>query len=273
MVGAGPYTPSSPSKMSTRLRTCALLSCSAWLHFAACGLVGVATAYAYVWIAQVRRPCNLLAWLQCFFPPAVGIGFPRSGAHASCCAEAAAFLPLPPAPRRSTTLTTTMNLSSRSQRRPKQDTPQQSSLVRRPLRQGICQLHLPAMGVARCAAAEGGFCGQCGGGWNSLPDGSLRPCPHCSPGLPAILSPGLGVGLEATALPVLVMSCALISSYWLGNTSGERWAEGAGWHCGMQPPPQATRHECMVQCRSSRHPWEAFPSKADSTPTLLASQA
>jgi hypothetical protein len=26
---------------------------NAWLHFAACGLVGVGTAYAYVWIAQV----------------------------------------------------------------------------------------------------------------------------------------------------------------------------------------------------------------------------
>lgn len=26
---------------------------SAWLHFAACGLVGIVTAYAYVWIAQV----------------------------------------------------------------------------------------------------------------------------------------------------------------------------------------------------------------------------
>ena len=25
----------------------------AWLHFAACGLVGIVTAYAYVWIAQV----------------------------------------------------------------------------------------------------------------------------------------------------------------------------------------------------------------------------
>ncbi len=32
---------------------------------------------------------------------------------------------------------------------------------------------------------------------------------------------GVGVGLEATALPVLAMSVALISSYWLGNTSGE----------------------------------------------------
>ncbi|EFN56974.1 hypothetical protein CHLNCDRAFT_143568 [Chlorella variabilis] len=31
---------------------------------------------------------------------------------------------------------------------------------------------------------------------------------------------GLGVGLEATALPVLVMSFALIASYWLGNSSG-----------------------------------------------------
>lgn len=28
------------------------------------------------------------------------------------------------------------------------------------------------------------------------------------------------MGLEATALPVLVMSCALIASYWLGNSSG-----------------------------------------------------
>lgn len=26
---------------------------SAWLHFAGCGLIGMATAYAYVWIAQV----------------------------------------------------------------------------------------------------------------------------------------------------------------------------------------------------------------------------
>jgi H(+)-translocating pyrophosphatase len=31
---------------------------------------------------------------------------------------------------------------------------------------------------------------------------------------------GMGVGLEATGLPVLVMSVALVSSYWLGNTSG-----------------------------------------------------
>ena len=31
---------------------------------------------------------------------------------------------------------------------------------------------------------------------------------------------GISVGLESTALPVLVMSAALISSYWLGNTSG-----------------------------------------------------
>ena len=31
---------------------------------------------------------------------------------------------------------------------------------------------------------------------------------------------GVGVGLEATGLPVLVMSVALISSFWLGNTSG-----------------------------------------------------
>lgn len=64
-------------------------------------------------------------------------------------------------------------------------------------------------------------CGQCGGDQTDQPDGSLCPCPHCSPALLAILSPGLGVGLEATALPVLVMSCALIASYWLGNSSGE----------------------------------------------------
>ena len=31
---------------------------------------------------------------------------------------------------------------------------------------------------------------------------------------------GLGIGLESTALPVLTMSIALISAYWLGNTSG-----------------------------------------------------
>ena len=31
---------------------------------------------------------------------------------------------------------------------------------------------------------------------------------------------GISIGLESTALPVLVMSAALISSYWLGNTSG-----------------------------------------------------
>lgn len=31
---------------------------------------------------------------------------------------------------------------------------------------------------------------------------------------------GLGVGLEATGLPVLVMSVALVLSYWLGNSSG-----------------------------------------------------
>lgn len=31
---------------------------------------------------------------------------------------------------------------------------------------------------------------------------------------------GLGVGLEATGLPVLVTSVALVSSYWLGNSSG-----------------------------------------------------
>lgn len=31
---------------------------------------------------------------------------------------------------------------------------------------------------------------------------------------------GLGVGLEATGLPVLVTSAALVSSYWLGNSSG-----------------------------------------------------
>ena len=31
---------------------------------------------------------------------------------------------------------------------------------------------------------------------------------------------GIGVGLEATGMPVLVMSVALISSFWLGNTSG-----------------------------------------------------
>lgn len=37
------------------------------------------------------------------------------------------------------------------------------------------------------------------------------------------LPAGLGVGLEATALPVLVMSCALIAAYWLGNSSGG-WA-------------------------------------------------
>lgn len=35
---------------------------------------------------------------------------------------------------------------------------------------------------------------------------------------------GVGVGLEATALPVLVMSGALVASYWLGNSSG-----GCGW--------------------------------------------
>ena len=32
---------------------------------------------------------------------------------------------------------------------------------------------------------------------------------------------GVSIGLESTALPVLVMSVALISSYWLGNTSGK----------------------------------------------------
>lgn len=31
---------------------------------------------------------------------------------------------------------------------------------------------------------------------------------------------GIGIGLEATGLPVLVMSAALILSYWLGNSSG-----------------------------------------------------
>ena len=31
---------------------------------------------------------------------------------------------------------------------------------------------------------------------------------------------GISIGLESTALPVLVMSAALISSYWLGNSSG-----------------------------------------------------
>jgi Na+/H+-translocating membrane pyrophosphatase len=32
---------------------------------------------------------------------------------------------------------------------------------------------------------------------------------------------GVSIGLESTALPVLVMSAALISSYWLGNSSGK----------------------------------------------------
>ena len=32
---------------------------------------------------------------------------------------------------------------------------------------------------------------------------------------------GISIGLESTALPVLVMSAALIASYWLGNSSGE----------------------------------------------------
>lgn len=32
---------------------------------------------------------------------------------------------------------------------------------------------------------------------------------------------GISIGLESTALPVLVMSTALISSYWLGNSSGK----------------------------------------------------
>ena len=31
---------------------------------------------------------------------------------------------------------------------------------------------------------------------------------------------GVGLGLESTAAPVLVMSASLIASYWLGNTSG-----------------------------------------------------
>lgn len=35
---------------------------------------------------------------------------------------------------------------------------------------------------------------------------------------------GISIGLESTALPVLVMSAALISSYWLGNTSGKALA-------------------------------------------------
>ena len=35
---------------------------------------------------------------------------------------------------------------------------------------------------------------------------------------------GISIGLESTALPVLVMSAALISSYWLGNTSGKAQA-------------------------------------------------
>jgi Na+/H+-translocating membrane pyrophosphatase len=34
---------------------------------------------------------------------------------------------------------------------------------------------------------------------------------------------GVAVGLEATALPVIVMSTALVAAYWLGNTSGEAY--------------------------------------------------
>ena len=39
---------------------------SAWLHFLGCGLVGIATAYAFVWIAQYYtdykyRPVRLIA--------------------------------------------------------------------------------------------------------------------------------------------------------------------------------------------------------------------
>ncbi|GMH36337.1 hypothetical protein BSKO_04205 [Bryopsis sp. KO-2023] len=37
---------------------------------------------------------------------------------------------------------------------------------------------------------------------------------------------GVGLGMEATALPVIAMSTALISSYWLGNSSGLMDAEG-----------------------------------------------
>lgn len=42
-------------------------------------------------------------------------------------------------------------------------------------------------------------------------------CMSCPFSLPCT---GVGLGLESTALPVLVMSAALIASYWLGNTSG-----------------------------------------------------
>lgn len=101
--------------MSIRLHMCALLCCSAWLHFAACGLVGVATAYAYVWIAQVGAPAIYLPGCRASLRSASLLRLlalaspPRRACKLLCCNECP--LPLPPAPRRSTTLTTTMNLS------------------------------------------------------------------------------------------------------------------------------------------------------------------
>ena len=54
---------------------------------------------------------------------------------------------------------------------------------------------------------------------------------------------GISIGLESTALPVLVMSAALISSYWLGNTSGRA--------------PGTHTVQCMNHYTSSHGP-EAF---------------
>ena len=39
--------------MSCRLLLWAPHAPAAWLHFAGCGLVGILTAYAFVWISQV----------------------------------------------------------------------------------------------------------------------------------------------------------------------------------------------------------------------------
>ncbi len=47
---------------------------------------------------------------------------------------------------------------------------------------------------------------------------------------------GIGLGLESTALPTLVLSAALIASYWLGNTSGARTCAHRPPACRLHPP-------------------------------------
>lgn len=106
------------------------------------------------------------------------------------------------------------------------------------LKHMLCFLHTPCASSSHaCKTAQ-----CCLSGLHTTPTALLQPMwndrllPCMRAGHGTNIIAGVGLGLESTAAPTLVLSVALIASYWLGNTSGAQPALHACCPCSTNTP-------------------------------------